>query len=435
MWQNVRIWLTGVLLTVANALWAQAAYDFISRNWHFSASNYSIYPDSVQQDLTPPPAGKHPFYLSHYGRHGSRYLNRRMAYDIPYQMLCRADSAGQLTALGKRVKAELATVIAGSEGRWGDLSDIGKQQMKGIATRMAANYPEIFAGQAVVQARSTIVNRCVMSMGTTVQQLAALNPQLTIDMNASQRDTWYLNHQDKQLRDSMKSKRATTAYDEFWKPYTKNPRLMKLLFVNPDSLGRLVSEKWLSYYLLKTALIQQNTQQADSTTIISLFTNDDIHHFWQIENAWWYTQHGACLLNGGNQPYTQRFLLRKLIADADSCLRLQNPGAQLRFGHETVLLPLACLLGLNGFHFQTSRLADLEPHGWWACLVFPMAANIQFVFYRKDIHDRDVIFKVLLNEREATLPLPSSIAPYYHWSDFRHYYLQKLDKYSQERKK
>ena len=32
--------------------------------------------------------------------------------------------------------------------------------------------------------------------------------------------------------------------------------------------------------------------------------------------------------------------------------------------------------------------------------------------------DKDVIFKVLLNENETT-PLPSSIAPYYHWSDFK----------------
>ena len=79
------------------------------------------------------------------------------------------------------------------------------------------------------------------------------------------------------------------------------------------------------------------------------------------------------------------------------------------------------------------RLDDLEllePSGWWACLVFPMASNIQFVFYRSDVNDRDIIFKVLLNEEEARLPLLTDIAPYYHWSDFRDYYLLKLDAYS-----
>ena len=101
----------------------------------------------------------------------------------------------------------------------------------------------------------------------------------------------------------------------------------------------------------------------------------------------------------------------------------------MRFGHETIMLPLTCLLGINGFDFQTNDLAALEPNGWWACLVFPMASNIQFVFYRENPEDKDIVFKVLLNEQEATLPIPTDIAPYYRWSDFREYYLKKLDDY------
>ena len=61
--------------------------------------------------------------------------------------------------------------------------------------------------------------------------------------------------------------------------------------------------------------------------------------------------------------------------------------------------------------------------------MFPMASNVQFVFYRSDVNDDDVIFKVLLNEQEASLPLPTDIAPYYHWKDFREFYLKKLDAY------
>ena len=71
----------------------------------------------------------------------------------------------------------------------------------------------------------------------------------------------------------------------------------------------------------------------------------------------------------------------------------------------------------------------LDLDGWINFEVFPMAANIQFVFYRKNKHDRDIIFKVLLNENEATLPLPTDMAPYYRWSDFRDKYLKKLDAY------
>ena len=84
--RSIRIQMTMMLLMLATALWAQSAYDYIVRNRNFSASNYSVYPDSTEYRHTPPPADKHPFYLSHYGRHGSRYLNSRTGYDTPYNM-------------------------------------------------------------------------------------------------------------------------------------------------------------------------------------------------------------------------------------------------------------------------------------------------------------------------------------------------------------
>ena len=94
-----------------------------------------------------------------------------------------------------------------------------------------------------------------------------------------------------------------------------------------------------------------------------------------------------------------------------------------------MLLPLVCLIGVNGFDLQTESLEELEEKGWMASLVFPMASNLQFVFYRSDLNDEDIVFKVLLNEREAALPIPTDMAPYYHWRDFRTFYLNKLDSY------
>jgi hypothetical protein len=55
-----------------------------------------------------------------------------------------------------------------------------------------------------------------------------------------------------------------------------------------------------------------------------------------------------------------------------------------------------------------------------------MAGNLQIIFYRKEATDRQPLIKVLLNEKEATLPLPSDLAPYYRWSDFRDFYLRKV---------
>ena len=103
-------------------------------------------------------------------------------------------------------------------------------------------------------------------------------------------------------------------------------------------------------------------------------------------------------------------------------------------GHETVLLPLTCLLGINGYDKRIDDWEDIDAQGWWGSDVFPMASNLQFIFYRTDVNDKDVLFKVLLNEQEAQLPIATDCAPYYHWNDFRAFYLDKLDKYDEKRK-
>ena len=421
-----------LLFSPIGALRAQSAFELISRHRNLSASNYCIYPDSILEAhpaLTPAPEGKKPFYLSHYGRHGSRYLSNRIGYDIPYGLLSRADSMQLLTTLGQQVKQELKDIIDDSEGRWGDLTGLGKQQHRNIAHRMTEHFPEVFSGKAFIDARSTTVNRCILSMGSALQELMSLNPRLQVTMQATRRDMHYMNHQDKALRGIMKNDTIMKAFRAFCRSREQNPRLMALLINNPDSALNSEQQVLLNYYLLKTALIQQNTHMQTRTTLIDLFTYEEIHQFWQMENVWWYLTYGPTPISGSRQPYSQRYLLRQLIADADSIIRQPRHGAQLRFGHETVILPLTCLLGINGFDTAFDDLEQLEPSGWWACLVFPMASNLQFVFYRSDPADTDVLVKVLLNEQETWLPLPADNAPYYRWSDFRDYYLRKLDAY------
>ena len=185
----------------------------------------------------------------------------------------------------------------------------------------------------------------------------------------------------------------------------------------------------LNNYLFKLASNLQSSELHKKITLYDIFTDDEIYSNWLIANARWYMDYGACPLNGGKQPYSQRNLLRTIIEQADSCLRLKKPGATLRFGHETMVLPLTCLLGLNGYDLEESNLEKLEGKGWLNYKVFPMAANIQFVFYRKDHEDKDIMVKILLNENETTLPIKSKTAPYYRWSEVRQYYLSKLDTY------
>ena len=407
-----------------------SAYDSISSNRYMAASNYFAYP-KPKGNLTPAPKGKHPFYISHYGRHGSRYLDNRKGYDIPYRYLHNGDSLGKLSPLGKTIMNCLAEIIHDAEDKWGTLSPLGIQQHRDIARRMTENFPEIFRDTAYIDARSTIVPRCIRSMESALSQLKDINPSLRIHSSAAKENMRFLNYQDRHLRDSMMTYAAKRAYNAYIEPLKHNSRVMYMLFNDSAYAREKVGDYWLPYYVLKASLMQQNTKNVGSQ-FVELYTDEEIYHFWQNENSWWYIMYGPSLLNGGNQPYTQRYLLKQIIADADSCLSLDHPSASLRYGHETVLLPLVCLLNLNGYGYKTLHLEELEAHNWWACKVFPMGANIQFVFYRKNQRDQDIVFKVLLNEQEATLPLPTSNPPYYHWSDFRKYCLDIINAYHEQ---
>ena len=408
---------------------AQSVIDLIKQRPSYASCNYDVYPDSITAKLTPAPAGKKPFYISHYGRHGSRYISNRSGFDTPYFMMLHADSLDELTPTGQQVLRHMNNIMRNTEGRWGELTGYGKQQMQNIGRRMAERFPEVFHPGANVTCISTVVPRCIESMGSLAMEMLQVCPQLHITMQASKRTQWYMNYQDKKLRKSYMTPEAQKALDAYTATRMGNTRLMELIFKNPDIAEEFVNQEDFSYYLMKMGLFQLNTNFNRNTNLIGLFNTNDLYRMWQVDNAYWYLQHGACKLNGGNQPYTQRHLLKKMIADADSCIKLPDPGAQLRFGHETVLLPLVCLIGVNGFDFSTDNLDELESHGWWCSSVFPMASNLQFIFYRSNPKDKDVLVKVLLNEVEATLPISTDCAPYYHWSDFRQYCLNKLAAY------
>lgn len=432
MMRKILPYLIVTLFTIHCSLFtsnAQTVLELIKQKPAYASCNYNTYPDSIKTTLTPAPEGKKAFYISHYGRHGSRYISSRSGYDIPYMMMLHADSLDELTPTGHRVLQEMNSIMRNTEDRWGELTGIGKREMENIGRRMVERFPEVLCPGANVKAISTIVPRCIESMGSFTMKMLQVCPQLNITMQASQRTQWYMNHQDRKMRRNYLTPEAKKALDAYKVTRMGNTRLMELVFKNPDIVKEFINEEDLSYYLMKMVLFQNNISYNSNKNLMDLFDAEDLYLMWQVDNVYWYLQHGACKLNGGNRPYSQRYLLRQLIADADSCLRLERPGAQLRFGHETVLLPLVCLIGVNGYNLATDNLEELEEKGWWSSSVFPMGSNLQFIFYRSGIKDNDVLFKVLLNEEEATLPLQTDVAPYYHWNDFRQYCLDLLDKY------
>jgi len=409
-------------------IFGQISRTEISENIMRSGSNYYAYPGPEQKELTPPPSGYEAYYISHYGRHGSRHLISDSDYDLAYKALFRADSLGELTPFGEDIFRRICTIREDANLRHGELTLLGAEQHRGIARRMYERFPEVFAGKTHIDAKSTDVIRCILSMENALQELCRLNPELEIRHDASRHDMWYMNHSDRRLDQLKEPESVKNAYDEFCKRHQNYDRIMRSLFKNEKYWRNQVNWERVTYHLFKLASNLQSTELRHGMTLYDIFNESELYDLWLQTNAWWYIHYGPYPLNGGVSPYSQRNLLGMIIQEADSCLRLPHPGATLRYGHEVCVMPLACLLELDDWGKEITDLEQLDDEGWRCYKIFPMGCNIQMIFYRPTTGEGDILMKVLLNENEARLPLQAVSGPYYKWNDFKKYFLKKLER-------
>ena len=431
--------LTTILLTLSMALTmtAQTAREEIRANKYLAGSNYLDYNRQLPtKKLTPAPKGYVPFYMSHYGRHGSRWLIGERSYLSVVEPLRRAKDEGKLTAKGLEVLQQLEWFISqpapnfpaldgkyqGAQLRLGDLSTVGERQHHGIGRRMAQNFPEIFKSKNVtIDARSTTVNRCILSMEAECEELAAANPTARIHNDVSEALQYYLNQPRSGLVKAMGRKGREVRRDLNAK--ISADRLMQLLFNDQQWVKDHLKANGLMYNLFEVAT---NMQSHDTDIdLMALFTEDETYDQWHIRNVGWYLDYGAAPQTEGVMPFSQRNLLRNIIETADTVTQTQ---ATLRFGHEVCVMPLACLLELDSCGASINDLERLDDV-WRNYRIFPMACNVQLVFYRPKKGTGDILVKALLNERECSLPVKTAQYPYYKWADLRQYYLDKLADY------
>lgn len=404
--------------------------DEIRENVDCSAGVNLAYSEPLKRTLTPAPEGKTPFSSIYYGRHGSCYLGKTSDYDEPYKMLSTADSLHQLTPLGRNVLDRLNQIRQDARNHWGELTDRGVHGQREIVWRMIERFPEIFKGDTCYfGARSLRNTRCLLSMEQLMNQIAR-ECRLRVYHNASNAYSDYLDHQEESHLLIRNDSSAKAAYDAFAKKYADGDRLAKTLFADKDYIREKVDVQALNDQLFKIAGSIQNTGMDGKVSLYDLFTKEEIYHQWKKRNAWNYLNYGNYERQTKKKSDLSYRLLRRILAFTDTTLRMV-PSAVFNIADESSFIPLVTLLGINDYGLVTNRLETLDEKGWADYLICPMGANLQWIFYRKDPDDRDVLFKILLNGQEASLPLPSDRAPYYSLKDFQDYYLKMLNSYEE----
>ncbi|WP_294080426.1 histidine-type phosphatase [Proteiniphilum sp. UBA5384] len=410
-----------MLLCITLSIHAQTAQEEIFENINLAGGNYYAYPTPSGKH-TAPPKGYAPFYLSHYARHGSRFLiNEEKAYNEPVRVLKAADKADVLTGAGKQILIITDSMANMARKRYGELTPVGVRQHQGIAERMYQDYPQIFRKKAHIDARSTIIIRCILSMTSQCLQLKELNPQLTFSYDASEHDMYYMNYSDDFF--SAERKKNDKATKDLQRKFVHPERLMKVMFKDMNYVEEHIDSENLMIALFEMA---RNMQSHDTgLDLFSFFTKQECYDLWKRDNIRWYIRSAATPLSDGQLPFVEANLLENILNTADTCLTKKESSATLRFGHESCLLPLACLMELGNCGYQTDDLENLH-EVWRAYKFFPMASNIQLVFYRHK-KNPDILVKILLNEEEQMIPVESDMAPYYRWKDVEQYYRTKLD--------
>ena len=413
-------------------LFETSAKDEIAANHYLAGSNYLDYDRQLSTTpLTPTPKGYKPYYMSHYGRHGSRWLIWEGEYSLPMNTLKSAREAGKLTPLGEETLKKLEVFHPTTVKRLGDLTTVGERQHHGIGRRMAQNFPEIFKTPGVkIDARSTVVVRCILSMVAECEELAAANPSAQIHNDVSESLQYYLNQPWEGVV-KEEGKTGDKEYAEAQQKYTHPERLMKALFNDQQWVFNNVAS---GDFMRRLFDVATNMQSHDTDIeLLSLFTDEEVYDQWRIRNVGWYLDYGASPVSGTKMPFSQLNLLKNIIETADTVAQIQ---ATLRFGHEVCVMPLACLLELDNCGMAVENLDELDKY-WRNYRIFPMGCNIQLIFYKplptspkgkkKGLpKPGPVLVKALLNERETYLPIKTDNWPYYNWEDLRQYYLNKI---------
>ena len=401
---------------------AQTTFEEISADLNKAGGVYLAYP-TVETKQTPAPKGYKPFYVSHYGRHGSRYLLSDRDYQWIIQLMEKAETVNGLTPLGHDVLKRLNMVWEEAQGRAGDLTPLGVRQHQGIAERMSKNFPEVFRGKRHVSARSTVVYRCAMSMVAFGDRLKQLNPQLDMSYEMSEKYMSYLNYHSARSNAFTHGKKGpwVEEYRKFEEAQVHPDRLVSTLFSNADFIRCEVNPSELMWGLYWIAGEMQDMETRVS--FFDLFTAKEMFDLWQCVNYRFYMGNANPLASNGIVMANAKSLVENILESADAAIKDRSIAATLRFGHDGNVIPLLALLQIENFDVAVAGPAEVYKH-WCDFKATPMASNVQIVFFENKAGD--ILVKFMHNENEVHVPVKTDQWPFYHWNDVKEYYQKRL---------
>lgn len=362
---------------------------------------------------TAAPKGYKPFYVSYLGRHGARFALGSTVYSDLWDIWQKGHDKGWLTEEGKAIYEAYENFYPKVQRREGNLTLKGQAQQRYIAAQMYRNYPEVFKGKTRAAAVSTDIHRVIVSMYSFLSELDGLDKDFAYDADYGYPYQSYLlpdivNQPNNWPRSVQKK------YDRFRDDRLDLRGILSRWFTQPDSL---VNNPYKFCYDMHTVVSTlDNLDFEAQERLLGIYTPEERYRLWEVFNYGGYLRLGMSPDIKNNRPLAMKALwkdfLEKAPADWEKGIALR-----LRFAHDLTLISLLSLLDVNGMGVKMSDPYELE--NYWRTYDIPMACNLQLIYFRSK-RSPEILVQVLLNGREATLPIKMA-APgsFYRWSDIQ----------------
>ena len=406
---------------------AQGYEKFIKENPERAGGIYHYY-EYVPSDPTKTPKGYKPFYISHYGRHGSRYHSGSGMFSEAVSILDAAGKAGLLTEEGGLLKRQIDTVWNEHQGMFGMLTARGAKEHQAIAGRMFEDYSEVFKAKdrKEVECVSSYWPRCLVSMANFSSKLKEENGDLEFRYLTGPK---YIDYISMDLEMSKVIKESNTLQRHILDSLLHKERLFEAIFNDPAKAASLIEDpvKFIDNIYTAGAISPNTDAHPD---IFSHFTVEELTALWMARNDKMYHNYGISAEAGEYVSSIAKPLIEDIVAKADAAVADgSDRAADLRFGHDVGLLPL---LGTIGISTMENRWKSADAHNHWLDFFgMPMGANLQMVFFKNK--KGDVLVKILVNERETLIPAVEAFdGPFYRWADLREHLIRTAAAISDE---
>ena len=405
---------------------AQEAREAIGQDPQRTAGTFYVYDGADLPAMTPAPKGYKPFYISHFARHGARYCTSE--YDTFYGWLKKASEAGALCDGGKEFFSRYEPFYEKVRLRKGNLTALGKEQHRQIARRMYSRFPAVFKGPTRIEAFSTESPRVIMSMWSCLSRLEELDRDVEVVADASARyATWLqppLPSNPYFIKGRFEADGETLAAHAAW--FGENVPwkiIAKRFFSSENVLREVLGVTPLRFIeILHSVVTGTYCLDEDRGCFDDVFSDEELYQIWEGLSARYFLTIARYGGSKGLAADYGAYVLEEMIASADEDIYSGDTRLRLRFSHDSSIAPLIVFMDLDG----AGKVAGSfdETLSIFPSYRLPMASSVQLVFFRKK--GGKMLVKVLLNEREATLPFPAVDGPYYLWDDFKAYYAPRI---------